>query len=41
MTPRLIRHFCKIDSESETMLERAMTEDAHEIRCALVSYRER
>jgi magnesium chelatase family protein len=25
MTPRLIRHFCKIDPESETMLERAMT----------------
>jgi len=25
MTPRLIRRFCRIDSESETMLERAMT----------------
>jgi magnesium chelatase family protein len=25
MTPRLIRKFCRIDSESETMLERAMT----------------
>jgi magnesium chelatase family protein len=25
MTPRLIRHFGKIDTESETMLERAMT----------------
>jgi magnesium chelatase family protein len=24
MTPRLIRKFCRIDSESETMLERAM-----------------
>ncbi|MDX6445729.1 MAG: magnesium chelatase family protein [Blastocatellia bacterium] len=25
MTPRLIRRFCRIDAESETMLERAMT----------------
>ena len=25
MTPRLIRKYCRIDSESETMLERAMT----------------
>jgi magnesium chelatase family protein len=25
MTPRLIRNYCLIDSESETMLERAMT----------------
>src|SRR5256714_328877 len=25
MTPRLIRSYCRIDSESETMLERAMT----------------
>src|SRR5439155_25634438 len=25
MSPRMIRHYCKIDSESETMLERAMT----------------
>ena len=25
MTPRLIRRFCRIDSESESMLERAMT----------------
>jgi len=25
MTPRLIRRYCRIDSESETMLERAMT----------------
>ena len=25
MTPRVIRKFCRIDSESETMLERAMT----------------
>ena len=25
MTPRLIRKFCRIDSESEVMLERAMT----------------
>src|SRR6266498_2981655 len=25
MTPRLIRRFCRIDSESETMLERAMS----------------
>lgn len=25
MTPRLIRRFCRIDTESETMLERAMT----------------
>jgi len=24
MTPRLIRRFCRIDGESETMLERAM-----------------
>jgi magnesium chelatase family protein len=24
MTPRLIRRYCRIDSESETMLERAM-----------------
>ena len=24
MTPRLIRQYCRIDSESETMLERAM-----------------
>ena len=24
MTPRLIRSYCRIDSESETMLERAM-----------------
>ena len=25
MTPRLIRRYCRIDTESETMLERAMT----------------
>ena len=25
MTPRMIRHYCRIDSESEQMLERAMT----------------
>jgi len=25
MTPRLIRKYCRIDSESETMLERAMS----------------
>jgi len=25
MTPRLIRKYCRIDSQSETMLERAMT----------------
>ena len=25
MSSRMIRHYCKIDSESETMLERAMT----------------
>ncbi len=25
MSPRMIRHYCKIDPESETMLERAMT----------------
>jgi hypothetical protein len=25
MTPRMIRHFCRIDAESEQMLERAMT----------------
>ena len=25
MTPRLIRSYCRIDNESETMLERAMT----------------
>src|SRR5437016_11446302 len=25
MTPRLIRRYCRIDAESETMLERAMT----------------
>ena len=25
MTPRLIRQYCRIDSESESMLERAMT----------------
>ena len=25
MTPRLIRLYCRIDTESETMLERAMT----------------
>ena len=25
MTPRLIRRFCRIDAESETLLERAMT----------------
>jgi magnesium chelatase family protein len=25
MTPRLIRKYCRIDGESETMLERAMT----------------
>jgi len=25
MTPRLIRRYCRIDSESETMLERALS----------------
>jgi magnesium chelatase family protein len=25
MTPRMIRHYCRIDTESEQMLERAMT----------------
>ena len=25
MTPRLIRRYCRIDAESETMLEHAMT----------------